>query len=982
MNRPRVLALALAACCVAHLAAAQGMPTGTISGRVTSTDGLSLPGVTVTAVSTALQGERTAVTTGNGDYLLAFLPPGDYQVTFTLDGFKTIEQRVTVSAAQVAPINPTMDVAGVSEVVEVVGAATETLKQTATAATTLTQQAVNDLPLNRGIDATVALTPGVVRSGPANASGVQPLAISGATSFENLVLVNGVVVQDNLRRTTDASAVIEDAVQETTISTSAVSAEFGRFAGGVVNAITRSGGNQFDGTFRTTFENDAWRALTPFAGDATTSKVIPIYEYTLGGPVFRDRLWFFHAGRTVERTEARTTAAPARLPYERIRDEKRFEGKLTYTPFTGHTVKGAYLWSNIDAINDNFSDELDLVSLTNRQDPMDLRSLNYTAVLGGNVFLEAQYSARNSEIKGSGAKARDLIGGTLIVDNVSLGRFNSATFCGVCRPEERDNENILFKGSYFLSTPRWGSHQFVAGYDAFNDKRAADNHQSGSDYRIIATSSIWRDGQVYPVFNNIGSSTIIRWNPIFNPTRGTNFRTHSFFMNDVWRLNSRLTLNLGLRYDRNDGKDSSGSTAVDDARWSPRLSATWDPTGSGDWTVNASFATYVAAIVNGVANSGSSAGSPARFDFQYLGPAVNTDPTAPLLTSAQALQVLFDWFNANGGTNRPSVVAALPGVNTRISGQLRSPAVNEIAGGVTRRLGTRGLARIDAVYRDFNDFYATRTDGTTGTVTNDLGQVFDVRIIENTNELERRYAGLNLAATWRFGSSLTVGGGYTLSRTWGSVDGENTVSGPVTVGPQFYPEYIDVAWNEPEGDLATDQRHKARVWATWTRDLDRLGAVTVGVIQGLNSGLPYGAVGSINSGRYVTGAPSYRQAPATVNYYFTDRDAFRTDAWASTDLAVTYSYKVGVGGGRSAELFAKGQVENLFDHGGLVVPRFINQGVLTNNNRPALLQAFNPFTETPAQGTHWALDPAFGTATSRFGYQLPRTFRLAVGVRF
>jgi hypothetical protein len=320
-------------------------------------------------------------------------------------------------------------------------------------------------------------------------------------------------------------------------------------------------------------------------------------------------------------------------------------------------------------------------------------------------------------------------------------------------------------------------------------------------------------------------------------------------------------------------------------------------------------------------------------------------------------------------------------VNTRIAGNLRSPAVDELAAGVTRRLGTRGVMRVDAVYRDFKDFYATRADTTTGQVTNQLGQAFDVRIIENTNAMTRRYAGLNLAGSFRLGSSLFVGGGYTLSRAWGNVDGENVTSGPTTVGPVFYPEYIDLAWNEPEGDLGTDQRHKARLFATYTRAFDRWGGITVGVIQAMNSSVPYNALGTVASGRYVTN-PGYRQAPATVNYYYSDRDGFRTDAWFSTDLAATYSYKLGVGAGRQADLFVKGEVLNLFDHAGLVVPRFINQGVLTNVNRPAVYQPFNPFTETPVRGTHWELDPAFGTATSRFAYQIPRTFRMSLGVRF
>ena len=117
----------------------------------------------------------------------------------------------------------------------------------------------------------------------------------------------------------------------------------------------------------------------------------------------------------------------------------------------------------------------------------------------------------------------------------------------------------------------------VGGYDGFNDKLAVDNHQSGSDFRVLGTSSIYRDGVVYPVWNNVGSSTLIQWNPISNPTQGSNFRTHSLFFNDVWRASPKLTLNLGLRYDLNDGTNSSGTKDVSDSKVSPRLGLTFDP---------------------------------------------------------------------------------------------------------------------------------------------------------------------------------------------------------------------------------------------------------------------------------------------------------------------------------------------------------------------------------------------------------------------
>ena len=99
--------------------------------------------------------------------------------------------------------------------------------------------------------------------------------------------------------------------------------------------------------------------------------------------------------------------------------------------------------------------------------------------------------ASRPPVNGAGSLTTDLIEGTLLIDNARVGRYWSPTFCSVCAPpEKRDNEDILVKGNYFLSTGGTGSHSLVFGYDTFNDVRTAKNHQSGSDYRILGTSTI------------------------------------------------------------------------------------------------------------------------------------------------------------------------------------------------------------------------------------------------------------------------------------------------------------------------------------------------------------------------------------------------------------------------------------------------------------------------------------------------------------
>ena len=989
MIAKRIALAALLTLATAAIGAAQGNPTGTISGRVVSDAG-SLPGVTVTATSPNLQGSRTAVTTENGDYILPLLPPGAYALSFELQGFRTLQQTTNVAVGQTVPVNASLIVAAASETVTVTGQI-ERFSQTAPVATTMRAAEIASLPSDRSLNSTILFAPGVFNTGPSNNaqdSTSTAITISGAMSFENLFMVNGVVINENLRGQ-GVPLVIEDAVQETTVSSGAISAEFGRFSGGVVNAVTKSGGNRFSGSFRTSFLNDDWRALTPQPGDVKVDDTVPTYEFTAGGPIAKDHLWFFGAGRLVDLVLSRQTTT-TNIPYSFTDKERRYEGKLTYSANPNHTVRGAYLYRNRDQENQNSFNVMDLQSLYNRSLPENLTSVNYTGVLSSNFFLEGTVSRRAQKFVGSGATSTDPIAGTLVTDQARNTRYWAPTFCAVCGPdEERNNENLVVKGTYFLSTRKTGSHNLVFGYDTFNDIRIAENHQSGSDYRILGTTSIVRDNVVYPSWT---SSTVVQWNPIDAASLGTDFRTHSLFFNDQWRLSNRLTVNLGVRWDRNAGKDSADQVVADDSAFSPRLAVAWDPTGDARWTLTAGYGKYVAGLANGIADSGSSGGVPATYQYAYLGPTINTDPNAAtLITTDDALRTLWSWFDANGGTNRPQTFVDIPGVSRRIGDNLRSPSTHELTTGVSRQLGGRGLVRVDAIYRSWTDFYYSRRDTTTGTVTDPVGILRDLTVDGNSSDPERKYAALSTQATWRFGTRLHVNGSYTLSKTSGTFDGETLNNGPITAGPiaagsatngragwGTYPEYVQATWNAPDGDLSTDQRHRARLWAVYQVPLDeRWGTLSVSALEQMNSGSPYFAAGPVNPTTFVS-VPSYRTPPTQVAYFFTDRNAFRTDNVFRTDLALNYNYKLR----GSAELFFQAQVWNVLNADAIADANNIDITTRTRDGGATNLVRFNPFADTPVQGTHWEPGPAFGTARNKNAYQVPRQFRFSVGVRF
>jgi hypothetical protein len=422
------------------------LPTGTLVGHVT--DGRNpLPGVAVSVTSPSLQGTRSSVTNVNGDYIFTFLPPGDYKVRFELQGFQTIDTTVRISAAQRSPVDAVMPAAKVAEEVTVTGSY-ETISTAGTNATTMDQQTIYKLPVPKDMTNVALLSAGVV----ANPGTQGALVIAGAPSYENQFLVNGVAVMDNVRGTA-TPLWIEDAIQETTTSVSDISAEYGRFTGGVVNMLTKSGGNDFHASVRDTLTADKWSAPSPLQTTPRSSTINNTYEGTLGGFVLKDHLWFFLAGRSIKTSLSGQTSITD-IPYATGQDEKRYEGKLTLAINSNHRIVGSYL--KVDhsdfgygfiVSNYNF---MDLNSIYDRQTPRDLTAVNYTGVLSDNFFIEGQYSKKTFQFQNSGSRYTDLGKGTVILDiwNFPVGEaYNSPIFCAVCphSTEKRDNDDYLAK---------------------------------------------------------------------------------------------------------------------------------------------------------------------------------------------------------------------------------------------------------------------------------------------------------------------------------------------------------------------------------------------------------------------------------------------------------------------------------------------------------------------------------------------------------
>jgi outer membrane receptor protein involved in Fe transport len=863
--------------------------------------------------------------------------------------------------------------------------------------------------------AAVYLIPGVNQNGPNGA-----VTIGGAMSFDSTFTVNGVNIQDNVRGT-PTNLFIEDAIQETSTMTSGVSAEYGRFTGGVVNAVTKRGGNTFSGSFRMTENNDNTKAQTPIHTTYTDTWV-PTYEGTLGGPIWKDTIWFFGAVRynkqqTSSATAAITPGGPTdSFPQVNLND--RYEGKLTISPLPNQTLTGSYLWTTVHAGNYYFTTlpVLDTNVEYNRMTPSDLLTFNYNGVITNNFFLEGTYSKKTFTFINSGGTDTSLIGGTAALAQAQgYGQFFSPIFCGVCSPEHRDNKDLSAKGTYFLSSESVGTHNVSFGYQDFDSLRLSNNYQSGSSWLFSATSVTQVGANLYPV---VDSSSYLEYYPIPNVSKGSDLQTQSAFVNDNWKLGNNLSFNLGVRYDKNHGIDAGGHLVANDSQWSPRLAASYDVKGDGKFRVTGSYARYVGQIQEGIAGSGATSnGTPASYYYFWNHPGEMTfnttcgQPGGTCTPTTQVLQQMYSYLGVTGTGMFPTTVSAdgisLPGVNQQIISPLKSPNANEYSVGFGGSLGSNFSYRVDGVRREFNDFYALERNLSSGHVSDALGNEYDLGVYANTNAAMRNYSAMNTSISYRW-NALNVGGNWTWSHTIGNFVGETTGSGPVTFQGLNYPEYVQASWNTPKGDLAQDQRHRVRLYANY--DV-RLGPVTIspGLLQSEDTGTPYGASGAINSKPYVASnlacstpgqSNCYLLPPATVTYYFTSRDAYRTPTVSRTDLSLNIAGKIG-----PVEIFVQPQVYNLLNAQTVTLinnTSAINTSVLTGTGATPNangLVGFNPFTTAPiecpqadtagqcsAMGANWKKSAQFGKPVSgsstQPSFQIPRQYLITFGARF
>jgi hypothetical protein len=871
-------------------ASAQGLQTGIITGTITSSDGLSLPGASVTVSSPTLQGVRSAVTDVNGNYVIRGLPPGDYTITVEMSGMATRTEKASVALGRTTTVDTQMAVAGVQETVNVTADSTPVVKNTVVGAN-YRKAEVDILPVGRTPQLVAEMAPNLTDNTPNTGQ----LQIGGAFAFDNVFLMDGVDINDNIFANAN-NLFIEDAIDETQVLTSGISAEYGRFSGGVVNVVTKRGGNQFSGSYRATLSNPAWTDETPFESTERRDVLQATHEATLGGPILRDQVWFFVSGRS-QNTDAPYNLAETGIPGAQRNDDKRIDGKVTWTLARNHTFQGSYLNNDTtQAGNRGISAQaMDPSVLVTRRLPQKIGVVNWNGVLSPRLFATAQYSRKYFGFRGAGGTSSDIHDSPMrsAGDGIPSARLFNAPYFDATDPEDRNNDQLTGSVSYFLSTRRGGSHDIKAGWERFNSSDQGGNSQTATDY-VYWTPYVNDNGT--PVFGSNG-----RIIPAFDPdvtliynwiaTRGAkiDITTNSFYAHDRWTAARNLTLDLGLRYEKVRTKATGGIVGADTDTWVPRLGATYDLRGDGRYVLQATYAHYSGKYSEAQFVNNTDVANPSLVIHPYTGPAGQGLDFAPAFDFANFGDPIFGNF---------------PTANVAFADGLHSPINKEFTVSAGSEIGRQGFAkvtyvqrRITGVLEDFIDL----TNGQTEVIRDGIDYgLFDNSVWRNApDSLFRDYKALVFQGRQRLNNRLFLDATYTVQiRNNGNYEGEAANQPGIPSLAFDYPEVTSPERNFPEGRLAGFQRHKIRVLGSYTQPLGKFGTTDLGVIWRYNSGLPYDdvtAAGDLSEFQLQRAAElGYANVPGggSQDIYYGARGNHLFPGYGLVDLSVNYTIPV------------------------------------------------------------------------------------------
>ena len=872
-------------------------PTGKIFGTITDDQGTPLPGVAVEATSPKLVGKAATVTDENGVYRIFALTPGLYRVTFALQGFKAVTREgIVVEIEQSIKLNVALQAGAIEEQVTVIGQSPLIDVKSTVKGLTMTKEVFSALPRGRDFDSLVNAIPGVQ-----NESMLSGISVDGASGSENMFYVDGTDIT-NLYTGVRGQGVAFEFVDEVQVKASGYQAEYGGSLGGVINVITRQGGNAFHGDVIAYYsgsglngkERDTLR-LNPY--DINVAEYVNYQDlygkddidrieagFNLGGYILKDKLWFFTSLLPVSlRTTRHVVFDPSLTEGDYTRQDYflNAQGKLTAQPFRFMRL-GASLVTNLQ----NYKGELPPRDGTG--DP--------TAVWPDYGFSYPYWTA---------AAYVDFTVNNNLLFSVRGGAFSTDTTGQLVQPSSPRYVHGGTGNSVFPDIPEEyirprGWSNMSSGALNVIEKKLAQKAYVGGDltyYLNLAgehawkfgaqwsrTTEDWQSGYKYPDYPNIG----LAWNRSLislgvDYGRGTYgyysvtgneetgpygffFKAHSdrwaLYLQDSWTIKGRLTLNLGLRAENEYIPVYSTDPAFEGVKpidfgfgdkLAPRLGFVYDVTGNSDLKVFGSIGVYYDVMkLYTAANAfgGRTAGIAYYTLDSYEWDQIGLDGIYP---GTQLLSINMSYFDPS------SVDPELKPMSQReISFGLEKKLAEDLS--ATARLVQKHLryAIEDVGVISGQEYYYYETNPGYGysRPISEGGKFDDT--YPAVPRAKREYWGLNLSLDKRFSRNWFGGFSYTWSRLTGNYSGlassdeynkDGTGRNSPNVERNFDTWYLayDKALDPIDGGLATDRPHVFKLYGAYTLPF----GLTFGTLINAMSGRPITEYWSLDNDQYM-----------------------------------------------------------------------------------------------------------------------------------
>jgi hypothetical protein len=946
--RARTFAALMVALLFAWPVAAQEQ-RGAIEGVVRDSSGAVLPGVTVEARSSS-GAVLSSTTDTEGVYRFPSVAPGNYEITATLQGFTPRKQGdVPVGLGQIKKVDLALGLAGVAETVQVTAESPLVDVKQSARQTNIAREQIDLLPKGRDFTTLVTQAPGANQE-----SKLGGLSIDGASAGENRYIIDGIETTD-LQQGISGKNVIADFVEEVQVKSSGYTAEYGGATGGVINVLTKSGTNNWHGNVLFNWQGDklsgganpAEGATNPFFTGVPALRINPlntdVAEYitypedkvnrvepgfALGGPIVRNRGWFFGAYQptfsTIERTVNATTASnPAGEPNSSTR--KRQEQYITanVTGQMSDALRGRV------AFNNSWRQLKGLLPTLNATDPA---GSNYDKT---STFPNYAVSA-NMDWVASPNLFFGVRGGYFMSD------WHDTNVTEVPRYNWTTTNNIGYLDVPASLQRSTGFSSVLSNLKTVQDQQTRVNFQAdGTAYGKLGGEHQLKFGvQVDRVGNKVDSGeaagrVTIRWNSALAGSRGTygyysvrsagpvdlrrGFITKGdvhttnlgLFLQDAWTINNKLTINAGVRTERESVPYYAPGEVVDDVtlpqfglefgfkdKLAPRVGFAYDINGDGRWKAFGSWGMFYDIFKLELPRG--SFGGDKWLEYYYTldtfnWPTLVDSPSCPPACPGRLLRTT-DFRHISVGSSA-------------IDPDLKPMRQQEATAGIEHQLNDVMSLSVRYVHKQID-----RAIEDTQTATLDASGT-EIYIIANPGEglaepafndpavkvpkPVRDYDSVEFALEKRFASNWFMRSSYLWSRLFGNYSGltqsdEDGRTSP-NVGRLYdYPMMMFMDGGVPVyGPLATDRPHQFKTQFIYQLPM----GTSVGVNQFVASGLPVSREIGIFAGNNLP-----------VNYLGRMSDG-RTPVYSQTDFLVQHSFRMA--GSRSLQVSLN--VLNLFN---------------------------------------------------------------------